>query len=543
MRNELLTYKDPKSPVSEVFRTLRTNIQFMNTNRKMKTLLVTSTFPAEGKSWITSNLAVTFAQAGKRVILIDADMRKGRQFKIFDLLPKPGLSNYLSNMDSENMEIENVDITNYIQETRVENLHVLVAGNVPPNPSELLVSTRMRKLLQELKEMCDLIIIDGTPCDLVTDSIILSRFVDSTIIVTAQKETKKDNLERIVKNIRNVGGRITGVVVNKVDISAKKYSQQYYYGSISANNISKPSKHNKKLDDTMSNIFDFLQKDDKDKLTEDIEDINQENEQIKTLIDEFTAIEDDNKNKNYSDNIKKQEKIENQNIQNKFEPTFNEKQNVEKEQNNFQETKNVEPKVQYNTEQYSKEMEPTITTKIENQVSEVQTVTYEPEKREVPEVKEETQNKVQTVTYEPENNEVPNLKEETENSEIPEVKEKTQTNNYQNFNQNENNSYNRKHKNKYRIRHNRKEKNKDNNNSNIEKNDYNKIYNYDEDNETNNYEQHKNETKVDSQPEQLNNNVELAESAKNMSQDKANEIINLVNSYIESEKQKQERKY
>ena len=85
MKKELIAHRDPKSPVSEVFRTLRTNIQFMNTNNKLKTLLITSTLPNEGKSWVTANLAITFAQAGKRVILIDADMRKGRQYHIFEV--------------------------------------------------------------------------------------------------------------------------------------------------------------------------------------------------------------------------------------------------------------------------------------------------------------------------------------------------------------------------------------------------------------------------------------------------------------------------
>ena len=229
MRKELIAQKDPKSPISEVFRTLRTNIQFMNTNKKLKTLLVTSTFPGEGKSWVTSNLAVTFAQAGKRVILIDADMRKGRQYAIFGVSPRPGLSNYLSGID-ENEE-DDADIANYIQKTEVENLLLISAGNIPPNPSELLVSPRMVKLLDELKEVCDIIIIDGTPCELVTDSVILSRIVDSTVIVTAQKETKKDALERVIKNIQNVGGHIAGVVLNKVPVSAKKYTETYYYAS------------------------------------------------------------------------------------------------------------------------------------------------------------------------------------------------------------------------------------------------------------------------------------------------------------------------
>ena len=255
MKRELLTYKDPKSPVSEVFRTLRTNIQFMNTNGKLKTLLVTSTFPEEGKSWITANLAVTFAQAGKKVILVDADMRKGRQFNIFEVPPRPGLSNYLSNMDANDMETAEVKAKDYIQNTNIENLHILVAGNVPPNPSELLVSERMNNLLKELKRRYDLIIIDGTPCDLVTDAIILSRTVDSTLVVTAQKETKKDNLVRVVKNIKNVGGNVCGVVVNKIDISSKKYSQSYYYGSASLKQVKKHEAGMIKLKAKVSNFF------------------------------------------------------------------------------------------------------------------------------------------------------------------------------------------------------------------------------------------------------------------------------------------------
>ena len=104
MKRELIVHQDPKSPISEVFRTLRTNIQFMNTKGKLKTILVTSTLPGEGKSWVSSNLAVTFAQAGKKVVLIDADMRKGRQYSIFEVSPRPGLSNYLSGIDESNDE-------------------------------------------------------------------------------------------------------------------------------------------------------------------------------------------------------------------------------------------------------------------------------------------------------------------------------------------------------------------------------------------------------------------------------------------------------
>ena len=231
MKKELIAELDPKSPISEVFRTLRTNIQFMNTKGKLKTILVTSTFPGEGKSWVASNLAVTFAQAGKKVVLIDADMRKGRQYNIFGISPIPGLSNYLSGIDIDNEERDITDIADYVQDTEVDNLFVMPAGNIPPNPSELLISPQMVDLLEQLKDLCDIVIIDGTPNELVTDSLILTRLVDSTIIVTASKQTKKDNLRRAIQNIQNVGGKIAGVVVNKVPIAAKKYEQSYYYGS------------------------------------------------------------------------------------------------------------------------------------------------------------------------------------------------------------------------------------------------------------------------------------------------------------------------
>ena len=236
MRKELIAQRDPKSPVSETFRTLRTNIQFMNTNNKLKTLLITSTSPGEGKSWVASNLAITFAQAGKKVVLIDADMRKGRQYTIFEVSPRPGLSNYLSGIDSNSEENSMDEIIDYIQETEVKNLYVISAGNIPPNPSELLITPKMVNLLDKLKQVSDIVIIDGTPCELVTDSVILSRLVDSTVIVTAHKQTKKDALQKIVTNIQNVGGKIAGIVLNKIPVSAKKYEQSYYYGSTSMKN-------------------------------------------------------------------------------------------------------------------------------------------------------------------------------------------------------------------------------------------------------------------------------------------------------------------
>ncbi len=225
MKKEVVAYRNPKSPISEIFRTLRTNIQFMNANKKLQVLLVTSTSPGEGKSWISTNLAVTFAQAGKKVVIVDSDMRRGRQYAIMGLSPKPGLSDYLSREGTGGDD----NILNYIQATEIDNLYVMAAGTVPPNPSELLVSTEMMDLLTKLKTLCDIVIIDGTPSELVTDSVILSRLVDSTIIVTAHKVTKKEALKRVIKNIQNVNGKIAGIIVNKVPVSAKKFGERYYY--------------------------------------------------------------------------------------------------------------------------------------------------------------------------------------------------------------------------------------------------------------------------------------------------------------------------
>lgn len=217
----------PKSYVSESFRTVRTNIQFMHANKDIKTILVTSTMPGEGKSYVASNLAATFAQANKKVIIVDADMRKGRLHDIFKISKKPGLSNYLSGIAVNDGE-GNV-LNSCISETEIENLYIMPMGNTPPNPSELIASTRMIELIKELKDLFDVIIFDGTPSKIVTDSVILSREVDTTLLVTGYNKTKVDDLKKIQKDIENVGGNIAGVVINSVPINTKRYANSYYY--------------------------------------------------------------------------------------------------------------------------------------------------------------------------------------------------------------------------------------------------------------------------------------------------------------------------
>ena len=285
MKKETTVYIDSKSHASEMFRTLRTNIQFMNSNKNLKTLLVTSTLPEEGKSWISANLAIAFAQTGKKVLLVDADMRKGRQFNIFGVSPIPGLSNYLSGV-IEGRESNELNLDSFIQKAEIENLYIMPAGNVPPNPSELLVSERMLNLINELKESFDITIFDGTPSLILADAPILSRIVDSTIIVTAYNETKMDNIEKVKKSIEGIGGNISGVVINKVPLSSKRY-ENLYYGStyqIKEEGKDKNKKENKiNIKEKFKTKIEKKQKQPSQKQVTDVQDIL---DQIQSYLDE-----------------------------------------------------------------------------------------------------------------------------------------------------------------------------------------------------------------------------------------------------------------
>lgn len=230
MRKEIITQSDPKSPISEVFRALRTNLQFMNKSSNCQTILITSTVQSEGKSWTSANLATTFAQTGTKTLIIDADMRKPRQHKIFQISNIPGLSNYLSGINDMGRK-QNIDVFDCIKKTGIDNLYLLPSGNIPPNPSELLMSDKTLELLEEVKNNFDVVIFDGAPCLLVTDSTIISGIVDSTVLVTSYKYTKIDDLKEATKRIKRVGGKIAGVILNRVEISNKKYESKYYYAS------------------------------------------------------------------------------------------------------------------------------------------------------------------------------------------------------------------------------------------------------------------------------------------------------------------------
>ena len=224
MKN-IVTNVDSRSPLAEAVKTLRTNLQFMQPSEGLQTVLITSTLPSEGKSWVTSNLAVAFAQTGKKTVIVDADMRKGTMHYLFDLPLTPGLSNYLSGVNLK----KNSSISSVLQETEVENLYVITAGDIPPNPSELLLSEKIDKLFKELEKIADIVIFDGTPCLLVTDAMILSRKVNSTIIIAEYNRTKTNNLKQVKEEIEKVGGKVAGVVLNKVPTKGRGYGYGYGY--------------------------------------------------------------------------------------------------------------------------------------------------------------------------------------------------------------------------------------------------------------------------------------------------------------------------
>lgn len=231
--NELIIETDPKSYIVECLKTTRTNILYASNINKKKAILFTSAREKEGKSFIVNNIAVAFAQANKKVLIVDTNLRnsKGRS-QIFENQTGEGLSDFIKEI-TEN-KLENLEkAKKYIKETKIPNLHILESGTIPPNPSELLSSTNMRNLLELLKSMYDLVLLDGTPSMMVSDSIALSTMVDSTILIAENKVSKINELKKTKRQIQDVGGKIMGVILNKSDVQHNKYYGKgygYYYG-------------------------------------------------------------------------------------------------------------------------------------------------------------------------------------------------------------------------------------------------------------------------------------------------------------------------
>lgn len=215
INNHLITFRNPVSPISEAYRTLRTNIQFSTIETTVKVLMVASAEKGEGKTTTVSNLAVAYAQEGKNVLLIDSDLRTPALHDVFSQQNRVGLSSVLANQ-AQWQEV--------VKETEVSNLTLLPSGPIPPNPSELLSTRKMNAFLEEMRERYDMILIDTSPVMAVTDSLIVSSLCDGVILVVSAGRVEKELVKKAKANLERVNARILGVVFNsmKRKISANK---------------------------------------------------------------------------------------------------------------------------------------------------------------------------------------------------------------------------------------------------------------------------------------------------------------------------------
>ncbi|WP_428909818.1 CpsD/CapB family tyrosine-protein kinase [Niallia sp. Krafla_26] len=220
LKRSLITSQNPKSPISEQYRTIRTNIQFSAVDEEIKTLLVTSSGPGEGKSTTAANLAVVFAQQGKRVLLIDSDLRKPTVHYTFNFTNTFGLTNVLTRQ-SQFHEV--------IKESMEKNLYILTSGPIPPNPAELLSSKAMEQFMKDVEEEFDMILFDSPPVLAVTDGQILASKCDGTILVVSSGKTETEQAVKAKELLKASNSHILGVVLNSKKMENSNY--YYYYGN------------------------------------------------------------------------------------------------------------------------------------------------------------------------------------------------------------------------------------------------------------------------------------------------------------------------
>jgi capsular exopolysaccharide synthesis family protein len=199
----LITLTDPRSPVSEAYRTLRTNLSFSSLDEPIRTRVVTSPAPDEGKSTTAANLAVTMAQGGRSTILVDCDLRRPALHTLFECQPEPGLTNLLLEEDGQP----------YLQQTQVEGLSILTSGPLPPNPADLLGSHKIDKVIASLLEKADLVLFDAPPVIAVTDAAVLGGKVDGVLLVISAGKTRREHAERAKEMLERANARIVGATL------------------------------------------------------------------------------------------------------------------------------------------------------------------------------------------------------------------------------------------------------------------------------------------------------------------------------------------
>jgi len=221
-QRQLIAWVQTKAPETEAFRTLRTNIQFSSVDKPIRTLLVTSSGPGEGKSTTAANLAVVMAQTGQKVILVDTDLRRPVIHKTFGVPNNVGITTAL-------LAGQDIDLAAYVQPTEIENLTILTSGPIPPNPSELLGSHRMAHVIEQLSQAADLVIFDTPPVLVVTDASVLGRQVDGVLLVADAGGTREQALVQTVGELRKTGVNILGIALNRLDSRSRGYYYYYYY--------------------------------------------------------------------------------------------------------------------------------------------------------------------------------------------------------------------------------------------------------------------------------------------------------------------------
>jgi len=228
---KLITVNQPRSPTAEAYRSLRTGVQFSVIDRTENTaIVVTSPSPNEGKSITTANLATVLAQAGHKVLVIDADLRRPVLHKVFGVDNRLGLTEFLRYFHPNDLEETVVALLQQLaRPTSVEGLSLLTSGPIPPNPSELLGSQTHRKLLDVLKRHYDYIILDSPPTLIVTDAVVLSTEVDGTILVIDAEKTEKNPMRLAVERLREVNANILGIVINRMSPRSEGYATYYHY--------------------------------------------------------------------------------------------------------------------------------------------------------------------------------------------------------------------------------------------------------------------------------------------------------------------------
>lgn len=229
---DLLAHHDPLSKIAEAYKIARTNVEFAMLDKKLKTIAVTSAQQAEGKTVTIANLAISYAQAGRRILLIDADLRRPSIHRRFGLSNRQGLTTAI---------VRGSEPQAFVQDSKIPNLSIMTSGPIPPNPAEMLMSETMWRLIDELKPHYDMIFLDASPVGVVTDAAIIATRVDGTIFIVRAGEIKKAQLTRATDLLKKVNAHVLGFILNGASKQTDDYYNYYYYNTYYYSNEPHPT--------------------------------------------------------------------------------------------------------------------------------------------------------------------------------------------------------------------------------------------------------------------------------------------------------------